>query len=109
MMQKIDEKFEYDKVKKKTIQMNYASKQKLEKNLDDIKEASILLEDSNGFTVFHRKASKYLVGLLEDAWVKKQQRKKAKELRDVLKTIPNKARVKYIDLMTHRNNHINFS
>ena len=56
--------------------------------LDEIAEASIRFEESNAFTSIQPRNSKYLVKLIEDAWIRRQLKIKARKLRESLKKLP---------------------
>lgn len=88
-MQTIDDQTEYDKLKQQVRQRTREVKQQLKLNkLDDIAEANCVFEESNAFTSAKFKSPKYLVMLLESAWINYQNRKKAKHMRKMVKGLP---------------------
>jgi hypothetical protein len=89
----------YDELKKEIKLKKKLHKLKMRMNkLDVISEASIRFEESHVFTSIKPKGNKYLVMLIERAWVSYRNRKKAKLLRRTLKALPYDARVTFLDL-----------
>ena len=106
IMQKIDDKVEYDKLKQIVREKNREAKIKLKINkLDEIAEASWRLEESNAFTSVKQNGTKYLVNLIEDAWIRHKNRIKAKHIRKMIAQLPFKWRISYVKLLNiHRAN-----
>lgn len=57
--------------------------------LDEITEASLRFEESNVFTSILPRNNKYLVKLIEEAWLRRLNKIKARRLRENLKRLPH--------------------
>ena len=104
IIKSIDDKVEYDKLKMMTREKNRKDKIKLKINkLDEIAEESWRFEESNAFTSVKQKGTKYLVNLIEDAWIRHKNRIKAKHVRKMIAQLPFKWRKSYIKVLSFSN------
>ena len=89
----------YDELRKEVKIKKKLHKLKMKMNrLDPITEASLRFEESIVFTSIKPKNGKYLVKLIEEAWVRRLNRAKAKALRLELLKLPYSCRGSYMEL-----------